>query len=154
MAEALSCELPSVVPREVTVLRMPGKVSVLTAASSGKPNKIYAIDTGNCNAMSLGHNHDAGARLVNAVYNTLRSRGINPDYVVATQKTEVDFVYRDDHGWHFVQSCLSLSPPETAARELRSLNDIMELHKDVARLIVTLNDDFFKGAVRAIPLWY
>ena len=35
-------------------------------------------------------------------------------------------------------------PPETAARELRSLNDIMELHKDVARLIVTLNDDFFK----------
>jgi hypothetical protein len=117
------------------------------------PNKIYAIDTGICNAVSLGQTHDAGARLENAVYNTLRARGINPDYVVNPRKTEVDFVYRNSQGWHFVQSCLSVSSPETAARELRGLNDAMELHQDATRLIVTLNDDFEADGVRVIPLW-
>lgn len=117
------------------------------------PRKVYAIDPGLCGAVAMGQTRDAGAALEGVVFNALRARGHQPDYVVTPRRTEVDFVYEDDQGWHFVQACLSLESPATAAREWRALDDARPLHPGASRLIVTRNDECERDSVRVMPLW-
>ncbi len=117
------------------------------------PKKVYAADTGLCRAFSTGQTGDAGAALEGLVFSALRARGLQPDYVVTARKTEVDFVYTDRYGWHFVQACWSVSEEATAAREFRGLADALPLHPRATRTIVTWNDEGERDGVRLVPLW-
>lgn len=58
---------------------------------------------------------DRGFALENAVFLSLRTVGIHPDYVITSAGTGVDFVYRDGDAWHFVQCCWSLGEVVTLA---------------------------------------
>ena len=117
------------------------------------PRKIYAADTGLCGAFSTELTQDRGFALENAVFHALRSRGLRPDYVVTSTGSGVDFVHRDEAGWHFIQCCWSLAESATASRELRGLVDAAALHPDATRTIVTLEDEYDREGIRVVPLW-
>jgi len=117
------------------------------------PRKVYAADPGLCRAFSTGQTQDRGAALEGAVFMALRARGMLPDYVVTPTGTGVDFVYRDNDGWHFVQCCWSLDASQTAEREWRGFTDARCLHPEATRTIVTMEDDTEADDVRIVPLW-
>lgn len=117
------------------------------------PRKVYAADAGLCRAFASGQTRDAGAALEGAVFRALRARGGQPDYVVTPQGFGVDFVVEDDSGWHFIQSCLTLENPATAARELRALEDARALHPRATCTIVTYDEEDERDNVHVIPLW-
>jgi hypothetical protein len=87
------------------------------------------------------------------VFTALRANGLRPDYVVTPQKTGVDFVYKDEGGWQFVQACWSLADTETADREFRGLADALSLHPKAGRTLVTWNEEGEREGVRIVPLW-
>lgn len=117
------------------------------------PRKVYTIDTGLTRAFSVGMTHDRGSTLESAVFTTLRTVGKQVDYVITDQKRGVDFVYRDDSGWHFIQVAWTMADKETKEREFRALADAKRLHPQARRSVITWNEEGEEDGVLIKPVW-
>ena len=121
------------------------------------PRKVYTIDTGLSHAVSLEHARDRGAALESCVFMSLRRRGLEIDYGITTGGNEVDFVFEDDAGKWLVQSAWSLSDPATRAREVRALEEALDMGMGNRAAVVTAyeEEEFKIGRhqVRVVPAW-
>lgn len=90
------------------------------------PKKIYAVDTGLANSVSLSFSKNTGALLENIVYCELIRRGYSPSYYKTKSGCEVDFAcIKGRRIDELIQVCQSLSDPATRRRELNAICDAM-----------------------------
>lgn len=91
------------------------------------PKKIYAVDTGLANSVSLSFSKNIGALTENIVFLELTRRGYALSYGKTSSGREVDFVCRQGKAIaHLVQVCSSISSAETKQRELEFLLEMMD----------------------------
>jgi uncharacterized protein len=120
------------------------------------PRKVYVIDPGLLEAMSLRLTEDRCALLENTVYMHLRRSGHHPEHYVTARGTEVDFVVLPEGrgARHLVQACWDLSDPATRTREMDALKDAMrELRIRSATIVTWLDEHDAGGNVRIVPAW-
>ena len=87
-----------------------------------QPKKIYVIDYGLLNAISLPLTKDQGRALENLVYLDLRRQGKTVYYYTSQQGYEIDFVtVALDGTRELIQVTWDMSDPQTAEREQRAL---------------------------------
>jgi predicted AAA+ superfamily ATPase len=86
--------------------------------------KIYAIDTGLCNAVEYKFSEDMGKALENSIFLELKKRGRQIFYY-RDDSCECDFLIADRGKIiEAIQVCFDLSIPETKKREIRGLKKI------------------------------
>lgn len=120
------------------------------------PSKMYTIDTGLLNAMTLRHSTDYGPLLENMVFMHLRRKGYEIEYVNTKNGYETDFFARDkiDGDIQLVQACWDMSDKKTFNRELRGLKSAMAELKIDSGTIVTWDDEFeMQGVINVVPIW-
>ena len=120
------------------------------------PAKIYAIDTGLLNAMTVSNSGDYGRLLETMVYLHLRRRNDDVEYVVSKDGRETDFLARERISGerHLIQACWEMSDKKTFARELAGLKRAMEDLSISSGTIVTWDDEAeIEEHIRAIPVW-
>lgn len=105
-----------------------------------RPKKIYAVDTGLVNAISLNLTNEYGKWLENLVYLDLRRQKKSIYFYTTKEGYEVDFVTIDAEGnKELIQVVWDMSNENTLAREQRSLEcAIKELN--IPGRIVTSKD--------------
>ena len=114
------------------------KFNYSAKAQSVNPKKVYCIDTGMIQSVTLSSNADAGRMLENAVFIELRRRTKNIWYY-AKASFECDFLYgRDVVPENAVQVCYELTS-ENREREVRGLVETCKKFPGVKPLIVTFN---------------
>jgi len=119
------------------------------------PQKIYTIDTGLANAMSLSFSEDKGRKLENMVFIYLRKNHKNIYYF--SEKNECDFIlFEKGKVTNAIQVCYKLNA-DNINRELNGLWEAMEVTNLQEGTIVTFDqeDYFIKGEmkVNVIPAW-
>jgi uncharacterized protein len=127
------------------------------------PRKIYAIDTGLCNAVGFRFSENIGRLAENIVYLALkrkqiRSPNIELFYWKDVQHREVDFVIKDGLDvTNLIQVCWDIRNEKTKTRELRSLQKAMKELKVKNALIITEDaegEEKLNGfMVKTVPLW-
>ena len=104
------------------------------------PKKIYAIDNGIINLMSLGGQEIFNKYLENQVYLDLRRQGKEIYFYNTQEGYEVDFVSVDRAGHReLIQVTLNMSDEKTAEREQRALKSAQN-ELGIPGRIITLND--------------
>ncbi len=102
--------------------------------------KMYAVDTGMANAVSMSFSEDRGRMLENAVFLHLKRAG-GELYYYKGKSGEVDFVVkRADGGLGLVQVCWGLADAKTKEREIASLAGAMKDLHVVDSTIVTFDE--------------
>ncbi len=120
------------------------------------PRKVYVIDPGLIEAMSLQMTEDRGARLENVIFVHLRRRGLRPEYYLTRSGKEVDFVVSSEGrgGRRLIQVCWDLSDKATRDRERSALQEAMrELRIRTATIVPWLDEDVSDERVRVVPAW-
>ncbi len=127
------------------------------------PRKIYAIDTGLCNAVGFRFSENYGRLAENIVFVTLkRKQNLNPDmelfYWKDVHHREVDFVVKEGlKVTRLIQVCWNMQDEKTRNRELRSLQKAMKELKAADATIITEEaqgeEKVHDHAVRVVPLW-
>lgn len=122
-------------------------------AQARNPKKIYAMDTGFIDAVSLSFTEDMGRKLENLVF--LHFRRMYRDIYFFKEKKECDFVVFDrGQVQKIVQVCYNLND-ENFDREYSGLLEAMQFFDQKEGFIVTLDqkDHFEKDgfSVRVIP---
>lgn len=127
------------------------------------PRKIYAIDTGLCNALGFRFSENVGRLAENIVFLALkRKQNLNPEmelyYWKDVHHREVDFVIKDCvKVKSLIQVCWNMQDEKTKNRELRSLQKAMkELNVENATIITeeTEGEEKLNGyTVKKTPLW-
>jgi predicted AAA+ superfamily ATPase len=106
------------------------------------PKKVYTLDNGIAETISLSFSEDEGRKLENLVYQHLRRKGLEIYYF--KDKKECDFVVREKNSiTHLIQVCYDLSM-NNQQREIKGLLEAMS-YFDVSRgTIVTFDqkDEF------------
>jgi hypothetical protein len=101
--------------------------------------KIYSVDTGMAETISMSFSEDKGRLLENAVFLELKRWGKQIFYY-KTPTCEVDFVIRDhNQDEELVQVCWDISNLETRARELKALKKAADNLKLKRATIVTID---------------
>jgi len=101
--------------------------------------KIYSVDTGLANVVSMSFSEDKGRLLENAVFLELKRMGKQVFYY-KTPACEVDFVIRESgHDEELVQVCWDLGDSGTKTRELKALKKAADDLKLEKATIVTLD---------------
>ena len=114
------------------------KFNYSAKAQSVNPKKVYCIDTGMIQSVTLSSNADAGRMLENAVFIELRRRTKNIWYY-SESSFECDFLYgHDSVPENAVQVCYELTS-ENREREVRGLVETCRKFPGVKPLIVTFN---------------
>ena len=114
------------------------KFNYSAKAQSVNPKKVYCIDTGMIQSVTLSSNADAGRMLENAVFIELRRRTKNIWYY-SESSFECDFLYgHDSVPENAVQVCYELTS-ENREREVRGLVETCKKFPEVKPLIVTFN---------------
>lgn len=91
------------------------------------PKKVFAIDTGLANRVSLAFSKNLGALTENLVLLELLRRGEEVSYYRAASGREVDFACRKGRRLsQLIQVTLSLASAEVRARELGALEEALE----------------------------
>lgn len=116
--------------------------------------KMYAVDTGMANAVSMSFSEDRGRMLENAVFLHLKRAG-GELYYYKGKSGEVDFVIkRADGGLGLIQVCWGLADAKTKEREIASLKEAMkELHVTDAMIVTFAESGELKlpeGTVRIL----
>ncbi len=120
------------------------------------PPKIYVVDTGLLNAMTLRNTRDHGHIMENAVFIGLRSNGYEVEYVKTENGYEVDFLARHPISGEvsLLQVCWDISNPETFTRELRGLRCAMgELGINKGIIVSRDDEKELEDGIGIIPLW-
>lgn len=120
------------------------------------PRKVYAIDGGLLNAMSLSMTDDRGARLENLVYLHLRRTGSRAEYYLTASGAEVDFVVQPEGrgGRRLIQVCWDLGDAKTRARELAALREAMrELRIRSGTIVTWLDEETVDKSIQVVPAW-
>src|SRR3990167_1822960 len=113
--------------------------SILQRTISQK--KIYAIDTGLVNAMSIQFSRNTGKYLENMVFLELRRRYESVFYYRTENNLEVDFIIQENKkNVLLIQVCESLTNEKTRKRELTALTVAMNELKLTEGLILTLDE--------------
>jgi len=116
------------------------------------PKKYYAVDNGLRAANSPNLSPDVGHRLENAVYLSLRQRGLQPCYAGEKDSWECDFVTDE---WA-IQVCAKLTSANSA-RELVGLRQACALPGQRKALVVTMDQTDRLNAsgleVEVVPAW-
>ena len=114
------------------------KFNYSAKAQSVNPKKVYCIDTGMIQSVTLSSNADMGRMLENAVFIELRRRTKNIWYY-SESSFECDFLYgHDSVPENAVQVCYELTS-ENREREVRGLVETCRKFPEVKPLIVTFN---------------
>ena len=114
------------------------KFNYSAKAQSVNPKKVYCIDTGMIQSVTLSSNADAGRMLENAVFIELRRRTKNIWYY-SESSFECDFLYgHDSVPENAVQVCYELTS-ENREREVRGLVETCRKFPGVKPLIITFN---------------
>ena len=114
------------------------KFNYSAKAQSVNPKKVYCIDTGMIQSVTLSLNADMGRMLENAVFIELRRRTKNIWYY-SESSFECDFLYgHDSVPENAVQVCYELTS-ENREREVRGLVETCRKFPEVKPLIVTFN---------------
>ena len=114
------------------------KFNYSAKAQSVNPKKVYCIDTGMIQSVTLSSNADMGRMLENAVFIELRRRTKNIWYY-SESSFECDFLYGHDSVPEYaVQVCYELTS-ENREREVRGLVETCRKFPGVKPLIVTFN---------------
>lgn len=127
------------------------------------PRKMYAIDTGLCNAVGFRFSENFGRLAENIVFITLkRKQALNPGmelfYWKDVHHREVDFVVKDGLKVKtLIQVCWNIQDEKVKNREFRSLKKAMrELNTSTATIITEETEGEEKlsdNKVKLIPLW-
>lgn len=130
------------------------KFNYSAKAQSVNPKKVYCIDTGMIQSVTLSSNADMGRMLENAVFIELRRRTKNIWYYSASS-FECDFLYgHDSVPENAVQVCYELTN-ENREREVRGLVETCRKFPGVKPLIVTFNQkdkiSYDGMIIKAIP---
>jgi predicted AAA+ superfamily ATPase len=103
--------------------------------------KIYAIDTGLINALSIQFSRNSGKLLENMVYLELRRRYKLICYYRTNNNLEIDFVIQESKKvTQLIQVCESLSNEKTRERELTALTTAMSELGLTHGMILTLDE--------------
>ena len=114
------------------------KFNYSAKAQSVNPKKVYCIDTGMIQSVTLSLNADMGRMLENAVFIELRRRTKNIWYY-SESSFECDFLYgHDSVPENAVQVCYELTS-ENREREVRGLVETCRKFPGVKPLIITFN---------------
>jgi len=127
------------------------------------PRKIYAIDTGLCNAVGFRFSENDGRLAENVVFVALkRKQNLNPDmelfYWKDVHHREVDFVIKDGlKVTDLIQVCWNVQDEKTKNRELRSLRKAMEELNVTNATVITGETEgeerLHDNTVKLVPLW-
>ncbi len=120
------------------------------------PKKIYVIDSGLPEAMSLRIMGDWGALLENLVYMHFRRQGLAPEYYVTKNGVEVDFVLsaKDRGEYRLIQVCWDIHDPDTQKREVGALLSAMdELDLKRGTIVTWLDEDLSDKRLEIVPVW-
>ena len=114
------------------------KFNYSSKAQTVNPKKVYCIDTGMIQNVTLSTNPDMGRMFENAVFIELRRRTKNIWYY-SESAFECDFLYgKDSLPENAVQVCYELTR-ENKEREVRGLVETCKKFPEVNPLIVTFN---------------
>lgn len=106
------------------------------------PKKVYTLDNGIAETISLSFSEDEGRKLENLVYQHLRRKGLEIYYF--KDKKECDFVVREKNSiTHLIQVCFDLSM-NNQQREINGLLEAMSYFDVSGGTIVTFDqkDEF------------
>jgi len=127
------------------------------------PRKVYAIDTGLCNAVGFRFSENIGKLAENIVFLELKRQQVRkPEtelyYWKDEHHREADFVIKHDKKvTDLIQVCWNLNDPKTKNREIRSLVKAMnEFNKEKALVITEEHEavEDVKGKeITYVPLW-
>jgi uncharacterized protein len=121
------------------------------------PKKIYCIDTGLVNKVGFGFSPNTGKLLENLVFLAIRRTTHNIFYFSSSGGYEVDFYLPETR--QLIQVAQNLNNASTREREVRALQDAVQLLRPEAALILTdANDSDFELAgvpvmVRSAAEW-
>ena len=127
--------------RDAYLLDTIGQYATNIRTTQRNPQKVYAIDTGISNAVSLSQSNDLGRLLENHVFLLLRKR--HKGHIFYYQGSgECDFVVTDSHNRPaaLYQVCLKLTD-ENMHREIGGLREAMSHLNLSSGTIVTLSED-------------
>lgn len=85
------------------------------------PKKVYAIDTGQANAMGFKFSANRGKLLENLIFLELKRLGLEVYYYVTKENYEIDFVVKRGSDIALLQVAWEINDPQTKERELRAL---------------------------------
>ena len=127
------------------------------------PRKVYAIDTGLCNALGFRFSENSGRLAENIVFLALKQKQIlEPQmelfYWKDIHHREVDFVIKEGKEIKsLIQVCWKMNDEKTRNREFRSLQKAMNELKVSSALIITEDtegEEKLNGfTVKTVPLW-
>ena len=119
--------------------------------------KIYAIDSGMRNAISLKFSQDIGKSFENQVYIELIRRGYEVWYF--RDKGECDFIARRPGSMLAIQVCYEVTP-DNFSREINGLTEALEKTGAEAGILLTMNQrtipDYggnMEKEIQVIPAW-
>jgi hypothetical protein len=105
------------------------------------PKKVFAVDTGLANAVSLSFSRNLGALTENIAFIELWRRGFDVSYYRTNAGREVDFACRKGRRLSaLVQVTLSLSKPDVRSREVDALTEALEEQDLDEGIILTESD--------------
>jgi len=106
------------------------------------PRKIYPVDPGFIPIFDRSGRGNLGHALETAVQIELERRRCAVTYVRTPGGFEVDFLSREPDGSaHLIQVCADASAADTAARELRALDEARKMHPEARPWLLTLTRD-------------
>lgn len=106
------------------------------------PKKVYLLDNGIANIISLSFSEDSGRKLENLVYQQLRRK--NQELYYFKGKNEYDFVFRSNNqSIELIQVCYELTI-DTKDLEINGLLEAMDFFELKEGIIVTFDqqDEF------------
>lgn len=116
------------------------------------PRKSYCIDPGLARANSLSFSKDAGRRLENFVYNTLR-RENNEIYYYRSSGSECDFLVKQNEQIKLaVQVCWEVDS-ENIKREITGIKNALAETGAKEGFIITHNQEDKLEGIKLIPAW-
>ena len=142
--------------------------AMLKPGSTAVP-KMYAVDQGMVYAVSRANQQDIGKRLETAIFCELQRRTSGrrtetiTSYTMPTSKQEkVDFLIGDaltTEPYGLIQVCANMGNEKTRAREIGSLQAVMQRTNVDSGLILTLNEGETielpdsTGTIHVLPSW-
>ena len=127
------------------------------------PRKVYAVDTGLCNAVGFRFNENSGKLAENVVFLELKRRRLaSPEFEIFywkdDQHREVDFVIKEGlKVTGLIQVCWDTTALKTREREIKGLLKALTAFKLNKALVITDDEESEEkvkdAIIKFVPLW-